>query len=143
MVKVRPDAEFLYDFPDDQIEDGHDIVMFGGRGVTEAIAKMIRELGYQVSAPQDEDFKGWSLDISDRRSEFWLRFSDLRPTGVVVTADRTFPRWLWPWPRRAYVDFLLGLDTALRRDGRFSDIRWVRDRDDEVGAPSPVVPTER
>ena len=140
MVKVRRDALFLFDFPDDQIEDGHDIVVFGGRGVTDAIAQMIRGLGYQVSAPQDEDFKGWSLNVSDRRSEFWLRFSDLGDSGVLVTADMTFPRWLWPLPRRAYADFLLKLDAELRRDGRFREIKWVRDRDDEIGGDSPVVP---
>jgi len=92
VVKVRPDALFLFDFPDDTIEDGRDIVVFGGRGVTDAIAQMIRRLGYQASAPQDEDFKGWSLDVSDQSSEFWLRFSDLGSEGSLVTADRTFPR---------------------------------------------------
>jgi len=143
VVKVRPDALFLFDFPDDTIEDGRDIVVFGGRGVTDAIAQMIRRLGYQASAPQDEDFKGWSLDVSDQSSEFWLRFSDLGSEGSLVTADRTFPRWLWPWPRRAYVDFLLKLDAELRRDGRFRDIKWVKDRDDEIGGDSPIVPDER
>jgi hypothetical protein len=134
LVKVRRDAEFLYDFPEDQIEDDHDIVQFGGKGVTEAIARMIRGLGYQVSDPQDEDFKGWALNVSDRRSEFWLRFSDLRPTGILVTSDLTFPLWLWPWPRRAYVDFLSQLDAELRRDGRFREIKWFAN----YGSPTEV-----
>jgi hypothetical protein len=54
-------AEFIADFPDDHEEDERDIVLFGGKLAAEAIAEMLRGLGYKVEPPEYMDEHGWDI----------------------------------------------------------------------------------
>lgn len=137
MVKVRSVAEFLHDFPDDCVEDEHDIVVYGGKNVTEALGQLIRGLGYRVSDPIDEGFKGWELSIRGMGRRFQLRYSDLPPVGVLSVWDVTFLHWS---TRTSLAEFLLDLDAELRRDGRFHEIKWsaLRSSPDEAPSERPV-----
>jgi hypothetical protein len=122
MVSVRPVAEFCADFPNDMIEDETDIVQFGGRGITEAIAGMLDDLGYKVSAPIYAGEHGWELDARVGGRRFWLQITDIDGSKCsLVTDDMTWR--LWPDPSK-HREFLVQLEAALQRDGRFRQIKW-------------------
>lgn len=122
MVIIRHVVEFVPDFPDDAVEDGHDIVQFGGRGVTQAIGGMLQGLGYKVAGPHERGFLGWELDAQKEGYRFWLRVSDLGD-GEHILSSRILNGWFLTKLRK-HAQFLTDLDGALRRDGRFNQIRW-------------------
>ena len=76
-MRLRPEAEFRTELPDDMVEDDTDIVEFGGRGVTEALGKMLVSLSYEVSAPIYAGEQGWELDARVRGRRFWLQVSQV------------------------------------------------------------------
>lgn len=137
MVSLRPEAEFRTLLPDDLIEDEEDIVAFAGRNVVEAIGVMLSALGYEVSEPIYAGEHGWELDVCAKGRRFWLQVSRMDGPNCRLSAlDMTWRFW-----RRhpSFGTFLTQLDAELRRDGRFEQIGWLRDWDDETRSPHPVV----
>ncbi|OXE36660.1 MAG: hypothetical protein CGW95_06320 [Phenylobacterium zucineum] len=138
-MKVRPNAEFRADFPSDLIEDDDGIVRFGGHAIAEAIAGMLRRLGYEVITPIYAGEHGWEFDARIDGRRYWLQVTDLGESeGLLMTENMAWN--FWPF-RSRYGEFLLQLDAELRRDGRFSEIRWLTKdwwRTDAAGTDSPV-----
>lgn len=137
---IRNVAEFQTDLPDDMIVDEHDIVQFGGRGVTEAVAEMLAAAGYEVSEPIYCGLVGWELDIRAKGRRFWLRICQLEGDQYVLfSSDMTWRFW-----RRlpSYAEFLTELDRGLRRHGAMRDITWGVNgpRLEETRAPHPLDP---
>ena len=123
MVILRPELEFVPDFPDDTVwtDDDH-VARYGGCGVAEAIAGMLQGLGYVVVGPYERDVLGWELDAAKEGFRFWLRVSD-PGAGNHFLATRILNGWFLDRVRK-HAQFLRDLDGALRRDGRFNQMRW-------------------
>lgn len=135
-MSVKPEAEFRTELPYDAVEDETDIVEFAGRGVTEAIGGMLAALAYEVSAPIHAGEHGWELDVRARGRRFWLQVTRMEgPDCILSTQDMTWQFWR---TRPSFEEFLAQLDTALREDGRFSQIGWFRDWKDKTRSPHPV-----
>ena len=120
---VRPWATFMADFPDDQIEDGHDIVRFGGLGVTEAISEILRKIGCTVSEPIYANEHGWELDVSINSRTIWCQVTDIDEFYLCFRATS----WLDTILKRHnpdYVETLEKLHDALKSDPRFNQIQW-------------------
>jgi hypothetical protein len=138
VVTIRPTAEFVADFPDDCVEEGDDIIVFGGRGCTEAIGAALRALGYQVAEPQPEDEHGWTLEAWKGRYKCWLQVTDLGE-GTYILGTNVVTLRFWSKPTR-HAEFLSDLDAAMRGDARFRQMKWFanyRDRN-EVPFDKPV-----
>ncbi len=136
-MTLRPRAEFQTSLPDDGIEDETDFVEFPGRNVTEAIATMLSGLGYDVSPPIHAAEHGWELDVRANGRRFWLQITRMDELNcILVTQDMTWRIWrLHP----SHAEFLTQLDAALRQDGRFDEIGWYRNWEDDTRTPHPVV----
>ena len=138
---IRPCAELYADFPDDQIEDEDgEITQFGGRGVAEAIAAILRLLGYDVSPPQHRQENGWDVEIMHQGKRVWMQVSDLGEVYILATEYKPKFR-LFKKSDPTYPELLTRLNAELRADSRFHKV-WWRLRNDVLaeapGASEPV-----
>ncbi|HLZ82630.1 MAG TPA: hypothetical protein VKQ54_03625 [Caulobacteraceae bacterium] len=134
-MNVRDIAEFCTEFPDDSIEDERGFVRYPGLGVAEALAQMFRDMGFQVPAPEGEAELGWVLDVHVGKRRYWFRLSDLGDRVILVSRDTT--RY-GPTPGDIGHGELLGrLDTAMKADGRFSDVGWYTEAEYQRAREAP------
>jgi len=141
-MKVMPWAEFTTDLPDDAVEneDGSDFIQWPGKGVSEALAKMLTKCGYKVSEPICLDFKGWELLIIAGRRTVRCRVTEIEKY-LIGFRDRS---WFAGLSNRNHPDFLRLLKcvgTELANDPRFHDVRWFaydEVQTDAEGAMFPV-----
>ncbi|MGZ3378320.1 MAG: hypothetical protein ACXU8S_17125 [Phenylobacterium sp.] len=126
----KPLAVFTADFPDDQVEDAQEIVLYGGRNVGEALCRIIGGFGGETSGLLYEGVKGWSFEaryeghayaclLTSFHPEFFLTFSSPYLGGQLGAAN--------------FGEFWQAMDAALRRDERFHELRWFENDD----APDP------
>lgn len=137
MIEVRRYAEFRADFPDDCIwnADETDVVQTGGKAVAEAIADILSSFGCVIEELEDHVGHSWDCRFSYEGLVLWFH--------VVGWGDYIF---ILEEPPRARPDYalhlhlLLKLNEAMRRDGRFHDLRWYEDeRPRREGFDVPVV----
>lgn len=135
-MSIRPCAEFQTELPLDWLEGETETIEFPGRSVTEAIAAMLESLGYDVSAPMHAGELGWELDVRANGRRFWLQISRMEESVCDLVAwDMTWRIWR---TQPSLEEFLTQLDAALRKDGRFSQFGWYRERKDKTRSPHPV-----
>jgi hypothetical protein len=119
-------AEFLADFPDDHEENERDILLFGGRLAAEAIAEMLRGLGYVVEAPEYMGDHGWDINVYVDGKRIWLEL--VRLTNEYILQIEALPGLFERLFRRPdlsyYAEFLTKLNEGLARDPRFEPLQW-------------------
>jgi hypothetical protein len=136
---VRDIAQFGADFPDDSIEgdeDERDFVRYPGLGVAECVAQMCRDMGFDVPAPESEIELGWVFDVHVGKRRYWFRLSDLGDHIILISSDMTRYE---PTPGDiGHEELLRRIDTAMKADGRFSNVAWYTPEEYErvQGAPS-------
>ena len=142
---VRTLVTFQTNLPDDAIEteDGMDFVQWPGRNVVEAIADILRGLGWTPGDPFDLRERGWDLDATFGDKGIRLRIE--APEEMIVGITDRSPEWTWYFRRKPpgpeFIAMLAGLDMALKADGRFRDVRWFTPKgylSDVPGALSPM-----
>src|SRR5207302_7238744 len=123
-VKVKPWAGFIADFPDDQVEDGGDIKLFGGRNVALAIGEILTGLACRVSAPEYAELHGWEFDVYYQDRLFWCQITSFHPAFHLLFEDPAIARG----PRRksapAYAELAEKLAAAPEEDSRFHHVEW-------------------
>ena len=132
-MSLKLEAEFRTELPYDGIEDETDFVEFPGRNVTEAIAGILKSLGYDVSAPMHAGEHGWELEIRARGRRFWLQITRIDDC-ILCAFDMTWQFWR---RRPSFKEFVTQLDAELWRDGRFDQIGWYKDWRDKTRSPHP------
>jgi hypothetical protein len=143
-MTVRTLVTFYTDIPDDAIEtaDGMDFIQWPGRVMVQAMADLLRGLGWQPDEPLDLEERGWDLDASRGSEMISLRIE--WPEEVVVQITDRTPDYTWYFKRKppgpVFLGILVGLDAALKADGRFRDIQWFTPKGylKEPGMPFPV-----
>lgn len=121
-MSVRDIAEFRADFPDDSIEDEGGVVRYPGLSVAEAVARMFRDMGFHAPTPESEMELGWVLDVHVGKRRYWFRLTDVGDHIILISRDMTRYE---PTPGDIGHEDLLGrIDTAMKADGRFSNIAW-------------------
>jgi hypothetical protein len=133
-VRVKPWAGFIADFPDDQVEEGGEITLFGGRNVAEAIGEILTGLGCRVSAPEYADLHGWDFDVYDRNFRFTCQVTSFHPAFHLLFEDPASARGPGRKSAQAYAELAVKLSAALKRDPRFRHLQW---RAFEDGPPEP------
>jgi hypothetical protein len=133
-VKVKPWAGFIADFPDDQVEDGGDIKLFGGRNVAVAIGEILTGLGCRVSAPEYAELHGWDFDAYYQDRRFWCQVTSFHPAFHLLLDDPAVTRGTRKKNAAAYAELAEKAAAALEADPRFHRVEW---RSMEDGPPEP------
>ena len=121
-MRPKPVAVFTSDLPDDFIIDDPARFQMGGRNVTEEIREMISKLGAEASAVIDGGRKGWGFSIDYEGEGFWCHIRSYYPAYYLVLAR---PRWTGSLTKDpTYIALWNALDSALRQDRRFHEVRW-------------------
>ena len=145
-MKIRPWAEFESTLPDDQIdsEDEMDILQFAGKGVSEALAEILKGLGCEVLELICLHERGWEVLFkggAKGKTLFFIRVTlidkyliGLHQAGWIRT---TFA------PRHPdLLVMLTRLAEAMAADERFIDIRWFAQEEIHSGVPGALGPLE-
>jgi hypothetical protein len=131
--RLRKEAIFLTDIPDDHVEDEDgEIVVWGGKGVAEALREMFERLGYETGEPKHEPEHGWEFQIHRDKRTLWFLVTDGVDEYYLHSGDITLSPFGLFRPgrrRRFHAEALHGLNAELRKDPRFRDIRWFEDLD--------------
>jgi hypothetical protein len=139
-MSIRPDAEFLADFPDDQIQEDGDIVEFGGRAVAETLAEMLRSGGYAPADPEHQGERGWDINVPVKFGGVWLEVADLGDKFILQSAF--YGSFLKMFQKRTddHAAVVLRLAGGMDGDARFSGVQWRRHGEidsDKPGASRP------
>ena len=75
---IRGYATFLADLPDDQVEDGDEIVKPGGAAIAELLRAAVANRGLTTSPVYQHSFYGWAFDVSAGGVTVWcmVQFPD-------------------------------------------------------------------
>lgn len=121
-MNVPPWAGLVADFPDDQVESGGDIQVYGGRNVALALTEIFTGLGCRrVSDIESEGDQGWAFDVYDRGNHrFWCRVQSFHPVFWLLFEDVSNSKK----GAEAYVELWRKFGNALERDPRFHKILW-------------------
>jgi hypothetical protein len=129
-MTVTPLAVFTADFPDDQVEDARDIVLYGGRNVAGAIGQRLSDADCEVSGLLYEGLNGWTFVAKVQGQMFSCQTTSFHPKYFL---DLKGPSGSRPMAQEVFAEFWQIVDTALRSDDRVHDLCWYRRED----APDP------
>ena len=128
-MTLRPVLEFRSGFPNDTVEDDHDMVQWPGRNIADILKAALEQLSYRVSDPIHAHEHGWELDIWRGRKRLSLQISVLDADECYLDA-RNMTFWLWPdW--KLFRVFLSDLQRIVAADDRFTPIGWF-----PIGGPT-------
>jgi hypothetical protein len=134
-MTVKPWVGFISKLPDDQIENGQHIAVFGGRNVAVAVGELMTGLGCTVSSPEYAAELGWEFDLYyGERHRFWCRITSFHPAFHLLFEDPATTRSTAAKNAAAYADLAQELAAALEADGRFREITWSSKK---AGPPEP------
>lgn len=123
MVNLPSDVRFRPDFPDDRVEDDHDIIIFPGRNVAEALGEGFASRGYSVDEPEHAGEHGWDLNVHLNRRRFWIQVAWLDDDECILTTENK--TWRIGLDEQATQNFLQDLKSILESDTRFSQLEWL------------------
>lgn len=126
-MRLRPNAQFRADFPDDAVWDGDEIVAVPGFNIAQGIAAFIERSGFAISEIEaDPEHWAWAFEAINQRQRIWCSVHAPDFSEVFLFTEDWTPIWR-SQRRAAYGEFLQELHLALSADNRFSAIRWFRD----------------
>lgn len=121
-MKVPPWAGFVAEFPEDSVETGLNIEVFGGRNVALALGEILATLGCtRVSDPESAGDQGWEFDCYyEDRHRCWCRLQSFHPVFWLLFEDASGTKK----GASAYVELWRKFGNALEQDSRFRKILW-------------------
>lgn len=125
-MKPKQCAVFRADaFPDDTVEDEHDIQVFPGQNIAEAIQPILREAGCsEVGEPWHAHEHGWRLNFRYDRKRFFFQVSRIEPETVLLFAKAYGSDGLFHKGPSRQVLLLERLRPLLAADARFKELKW-------------------
>jgi hypothetical protein len=140
MIIVRSLATFQADFPDDCVEDDFNIVLVGGKNVTEAIRDILVAQGCTDAKLLYGGEHGWELTFAYEGYPLWMQVVQLdhyilvcKESPIPGDGSESVP----------HLKVLLMLNERLRQDGRFHDLVWYRQQDFLRGGSGADLPVAR
>ncbi len=88
-MKLNVIADFNADFPDDQVDDGDEIIIPGGGGVAEHFASSLAGLSYDLTSPEATPPYGWRFEVNSGRARATIQVTDLGGEFVLHVIERT------------------------------------------------------
>lgn len=129
------------DWPEDGVVQDGDWAVFPGRSVSSALAEILTDLGCNVDPPEHQFEHGWDFHFRLNRVPFWCQVCRIEDYLVIIELRSFFD--FRGGKKRLYAELLTRLNEALKRDGRFRNIRWftqqeLDDPSEPPGAAQPV-----
>lgn len=125
-MKPKKWAVFCADaFPDDTVETDHDIVVFPGRNIAEAVASILAQVGCtDIREPSHEHEHGWEILFRSDGKRFFCQVSRIDPETLLLF-DKNYRSdgLFYKGPSRHAV-LLEKLRPALAADRRFQRLKW-------------------
>lgn len=87
---VRGYATFLADVPDDQVEEGGEIVKPGGGALGEHLRAAVANRGLKTSAVHQHSFYGWAFEVTVDRVRVWCMIQFADPWLLITEVSATF-----------------------------------------------------
>ena len=110
-------------------------VVPAGRRVAEALVKALREMGLEVSIPQQHLFYGWCFEIAFHDGREWCLLQQPGPWLLLVREKRSVLHRLFHRTSGGELNrALTALDQVLKLDSRFSSIQWFEEQAYDAGA---------
>lgn len=125
-MKPKQCAVFRADaFPDDTVEDEHDIQVFPGKNIAEALVPILEAAGCtDVGAPSHEHEHGWHVYFGSGGKRFYLQVSRIEPETILLFEKRYGSEGLfYRGPSRLLV-LLDKLRPLIASDPRFQGLTW-------------------
>ncbi len=141
-MAMRTCAQFTSGFPDDSVEEGGDIVQFGGKNVADALVAILRARSFQVSDPGYLGLNGWDFNVTEGKTRVSVQVSDVPPIFILIT-DLHLPFNFFKGDfgrRELHAEVLAAMHAGMKADERFADLSWRHQEEIEVdgaGAPAP------
>jgi hypothetical protein len=112
-------------FPDDTVETEHDIVIFPGRNIAEALMPILDQAGCtDIGQPSHEHEHGWHVYFRSDGKPFFLQVSRIEPETVLLFDKRYgSDGFLYKGPSR-HLALLEKLRPLLAADPRFDELKW-------------------
>jgi hypothetical protein len=125
-MKPKNNAVFRADaFPDDTVEDEHDIQVFPGRNIAEVLTPMLQEAGCtDISEPLHEHEHGWHVVFRYDRKLFYLQVSRIEPETIVSFYKNYGSDGLFYKGPSRHELLLEKLRPLLDADARFEELKW-------------------
>ena len=124
-MSLRPQAILDTTIPDDRVESDHEIVIYPGRMIAELIAAQLEARGYKIQAIEHLQEMGWAVVVESKRNYIEVLISVVDHLYISARYTPNFSDRLWGRKDEVYRPLLRDLDTILRADDRFSNIRWM------------------
>lgn len=123
---LKKSLEFNDKFPDDQIENGDEIIRPGGFNCSNAIAIILYNFCTKVTEPQiDDENNSWQFYANYDGNKFLFFITDLGALKLLQSFDKS--SW-WNKIRNGddpHKALLSKINSALLIDDRFTLIQWV------------------
>lgn len=125
-MKPKKCAVFRADaFPDDTVENEHDIVVFPGQNIAEALKPILREAGCtDIEEPSHEHEHGWHLHFRYDRKPFFLQVSRIEPETILLFDKNYGSDGLFYKGPPRHLTLLEKLRPLLAADPRFEELKW-------------------
>jgi hypothetical protein len=140
MIIVRSLATFSADFPDDSVADDYDIVLCGGKNVTEAIRDILLSQGCADAKLTYGGDHGWELTFAYQGYPLWMQVVQL---DYYILECKESPGIGDGSQSAPHLKVLRILNEQLRQDGRFHDLVWYRQQDYSNSIGGSDLPFER
>jgi len=114
-------------FPDDTVQDGHDIQVFPGRNIAEALIPILRQAGCtDIGEPLHRDEHGWEMLFRSDGKRFFLQVSRIEPETILhFDKNYAFEGLFHRGPSRLSV-LLEKVRPLIAADARFAGLTWFR-----------------
>ncbi len=140
MIIVRSLATFQADFPDDGVDDGSGIMLYSGKNVAEVVRDILVANDCTTPELSNDGVHGWELTFAYRGYPLWMQVVRL---DHFILECKEGPRMGDGSTSAPHLKVLLMLNEELRRDGRFHDLLWYRQRDYLADRPGSELPVEQ
>jgi hypothetical protein len=126
VIKPKKWAVFRADaFPDDTVEDDHDIVVFPGRNIAEALTPILAEVGCtDVGEPSHESEHGWEIRFRSGGKWFFCQVSRIEPETLLVFDKNYGSEGLFYKGPSRHALLLDMLRPVIAADRRFEGLKW-------------------
>jgi hypothetical protein len=137
---VRGYATFLADVPDDQVEEGGEIVKPGGAAIGELLRASVAQRGLATTPVYQHSFYGWAFDVTVGGKTVWcmLQFPD--PWLLITDVRESFLGRLFRGPSRETHEAVLSILRETLAATPFRSTTWTTRS--EYNAQAEAVPIE-
>lgn len=123
-MKILNTAYVQKDFPDDTVWDGDDVVQSGGRNIAEALSEALEQAGYTPGEMEDGLDDGWEFFATKLKKKFWIRVHQWGDPDCYIFTKFFGGFGFLKSNKQAHRELISVIDSWLRGDPRFHDVKW-------------------